>query len=346
MLWVVEPVPQLNGFTVEWAESGNYFLSRHNRIFHSVDLLPPFTKVATVSVPLWKRTVAVSRLAQRLLRFFITNVIPLKNGELFVTFDRYVGIVRDGKYQELKGLVRPCRVLRSACAADNSENIFFGEYLANDERDVIRIYRYSSGKDNLEVVHTFPRGSIKHVHGLYFDQLTNFIYCLTGDNETECQILRSDDGFKTISVVGSGDETWRAVSLLFDMDKLYYGTDAEFRTNNIFSVDRKTLLRNDLGKVTGTVFYSKRVGDDLFFTTTAENAPSQIENVAAIWQVSGEDMCEEIVKFEKDWWHPTLFGFGTIHFPAVNNLRNELYFTVVGVKQDDKTFRLKRLNVN
>jgi len=343
MEWTIDAVPELKGFTVEWAEEGSFFLSKRNRLFRSIDLKPPFTEFAAVNAPGWKQLASNFRLAQRLLRFMVTNVVPLENGDLFVTFDKSVGIIRDNKYRTLNGLVRPCRVLRSACAIDNRGNIFFGEYLANDNRGEMRIYQYSQGSDELQVAYIFPRGSIKHIHGLYFDDFTQSIFCLTGDSESECRVLRSFDGFKTTETVGQGDETWRAVSILFDRDHFYYGTDAEFRTNHIFRVNRKSLERQNLGKVGGTVFYSKQIGDDLFFTTTAENAPSQDENVASLWHVDPDGNCQEVIKFKKDLWHPTLFMFGTIHFPFANKQKDMIYFSLVGVEEDNQTFRLRRM---
>jgi hypothetical protein len=341
MNWTVEKVPELRGYTVEWAETGNFYLSRRNVLYHSENLKPPFKKIAAISAPFWKQTASSFRLAQRLLRFQVTNVIPLDGGDVFVTFDKSVGIVRDGKYHDLKNLARPCRVLRAACARDENGDIFFGEYLGNEERGEMRIYKYAAGGDALEIVYTFPPNSIRHIHGIYFDKFTKSLFCLTGDDENECRILRSSDGFKTTETVGQGDETWRAVSILFDENSFFYGMDAEFRANHIYQVSRATLERKSLGEVSGTVFFSKRIGEDLFFTTTAENAPSQTENVAAIWNVNGQGNCEQIIKFEKDFWHPTLFQFGTIHFPYQNNLEDELYFHLVGVKEDNQTFRLK-----
>ncbi|GIU82018.1 MAG: hypothetical protein D6687_01175 [Acidobacteria bacterium] len=341
MNWIIERVPELSGYTVEWAEPGNFYLSRKNELFHSTTLKPPFEKIAVIDAPLWKQIASKSRLIQRLLRFMVTNVIPLGNGYLFVTFDKSVGIVSDGKFRPLKGLVRPCRVLRSACAIDKQGNIFFGEYLANEERGEMRIYKYPRGSDTLEVAYVFPPKSIRHIHGLYFDHYTDSIFCLTGDKERECKILRSFDEFKTVEVIGQGDETWRAVSILFDRNYFYYGTDAEFRTNQIFKVNRKTLERISLGEVNGTVFYSKKLGENLFFATTAENAPSQTENVATLWCINKNETCQKLISFKKDIYPPTLFMFGIIHFPFVNKLQNELYFHLVGVKEDNQTFRVK-----
>lgn len=343
MNWTVEKITELKGYTVEWAEEGNYYLSQRNVIFHSENLKLPFKEIARISASPWKQFASKFRLAQRLLRFMVTNVIPLNNGDLFVTFDKSVGIISNGKHIELKGLERPCRVLRSACAMDTEGNLFFGEYLANNERGEMRIYKYSVGSDSLKVVYTFPPNSIKHIHGIYFDEFTKSLFCLTGDDDRECQFLQSFDGFKTVEVFGQGDESWRAVSVLFDKENLYYGTDAEFRTNHLFQMNRQTLERKNLGEVSGTVFYSKTIGTDSFFTTTAENAPSQKENVAALWRIDEKGSFEKIISFEKDMWHKSLFMFGTIHFPHNNKLENELYFHLVGVKGDNQTYKLKQI---
>lgn len=342
MNWKVEEIPELKGYTIEWAEPDVFYLSRRNVLYRSKNLKPPFEKFAVIDAPAWKQFASNFRLTQRLLRFMVTNVIPLGNGELFVTFDKSVGIIdKQGRYAVLKGLVRPCRVLRAACAIDGNGKVFFGEYLANTERGEMRVYRYEVGSDSLQVIYTFPTNSIKHIHGLYFDETTNSIFCLTGDDDKECRILRTFDEFQTVSIVGQGDESWRAVSILFDEKSFYYGTDAEFRENQIFGVDRATLERKALGDVSGTVFYSKKIGDDLFFTTTAENAPMQKENVAALWHVDANENCEMLATFRKDLWHHTLFQFGTIHFPYANKMEDELYFHLVGVEEDNRTFRIK-----
>lgn len=333
----VENIPGLSGYQIEWAEPGNYYLSQRNVLYHSNDLKPPFSEIGRVAVPSWKAAATHIRLAQRLFRFFFYNVIPLPNGEIFVTFDKTVGVFRDGRYVSLGGLTRPCRVLRSGCAVDHHGDVYFGEYLANDERGEMRVYRYTPGSESVEVAHTFPAGAIKHVHGLYFDKYTNSVWCLTGDKPAECQMLRTTDGFATVETVGIGDETWRAVSVLFSEDHFYYGTDAEYRDNEIFKVDRKTLKRTSLGAVSGTVFYSKQLGHDLFFGTTAENAPSQKENVAAVWHIDASGTIDKIAEYRKDPWNAGLFLFGTIHFPASNDREDRLFFNTVAVKGDNST---------
>jgi hypothetical protein len=342
MNWTIERVTGLDGYAVEWAEEANFYLSRRHELFRTDDLAKkPFERLAVVDAPSWKRAAARFRPAQRLLRFMVTNVVPLAGGEVFVTFDKSVGIVRDGKYRALDGLERPCRVLRGACAVDRHGNVFFGEYLDNRERGEMRIYKYEIGADRLRVVHTFPAGTIRHVHGIYFDEYNGSLVCLTGDDERECRLTRTFDEFATLEMIGAGDESWRAVSVLFSEDALFYGTDAEYRANCIYRLDRRSGARDMLGEVSGTVFYAKKLGSEMFFTTTAENAPSQKENVAALWHVGTDGVLEEVASFPKDFWHPTLFQFGTIHFPFAASLRNELYFQLVGVVGDNHNYRLR-----
>lgn len=343
MQWTIENVPELRGYAVEWAEAGNYYLSRRNELFHSENLKPPFKRIAVADAPFWKSLASRFRLPQRVLRFMFTNVVPLANGDVFVTFDKSVGIVRDGKYQALKGMNRPFRVLRYGAAANRSGDLFFGEYIDNAARGEMRIFRYTPGDDSLKIAYTFAPKTIRHIHGIYFDEFSDSLFCLTGDDDKECCFWQSFDDFETVNVVGEGDETWRAVSVVFKKDAFFYGMDAEFRANHIYKVRRETLERKSLGEVNGTVFYSKQIGDDLFFTTTAENAPSQTENVAALWHVDREDNLTRLVSFKKDRWHPGLFMFGTIHFPYVNRSADELYFQLVGVEEDNRTFRVKRI---
>lgn len=341
MNWSVENIPELRGYAVEWAEPNNFYLSRRNRLFHSETLKPPFKSIAAVDAPAWKSVASRFRLAQRVLRFMFTNVVLLSNGDLFVTFDKSVGVIRGGKFAALKNLTRPCRVLRFGCAVDKNGDIFFGEYIANSERGAMRIYKYAPGDDALEIAYTFAPDSIRHIHGIYFDNFTDSLVCLTGDDDKECRVLRSFDGFKTIETVGEGDETWRAVSILFDENYFYYGMDAEYRANNIYKISRENSTRKSLGEVGGTVFYSKKIGADLFFTTTAENAPSQTENAAALWRIDAEDNLTQVVSFKKDRWHPSLFMFGTIHFPYANCFDDRLYFQLVGVAGDNETLCAK-----
>ena len=340
MNWSVVEIPELRGYVVEWSEPGNYLLSRRNVVYRSGDLTLPFERIAEFPAPVWRKAVAVSRLGQRLIRFSCNVVMPMANGAIFVSFDREVGVIHDGRVTRLSGLNRPCRILRSGAATDREGTIYFGEYFGNPAKEAVNVYRYTPGDDRVEVVHTFAPGEVRHVHGIYRDEFDDSLVCLTGDADSECRMLRTLDGFKTIEEIGSGDESWRAVSALFTEDAIYYGTDAEHRTNTIYRLDRSTGDRQELGKVSGTVFYSSLFSGQKFLATTAENAPSQVENIAGLWCVGDYDRLVPVASYSKDRWHLTLFGFGTIFFPHTASHLNRLFFNVYATDGDSRTFEL------
>ncbi len=80
----------------------------------------------------------------------------------------------------------------------------------------------------------------------------------------------------------------------------------------------------------------------MFFATTAENAPIQTDNVAAVWNVNDNGTCQEIVRFKKDRWHSTLCMFGMLHFPYRSTLADELYFHAIGVTGENRTYKIRR----
>lgn len=338
MKWRVVEIPELRGYVIEWAEPGNYLLSHRNQIYRTESLNPPFAHIADIDASLWRRAASASRLAQRLLRFSVNNLIPLSNGEIFVSFDKSVGLVRAGKFVSLDGLNRPCRTLRSSIAVDPNGDLYFGEYISNPERTPISIYRYTPGDDSVECV--LELEGIRHVHGIYRDHYEDSFLCLTGDVAGECRMIRTRDKFQTFETIGSGDESWRAVSVLFTEDAIFYGTDAEHETNQIYCLNRATRDRKRLGEVSGTVFYSQALNRDLFFATTAEGAPSQKENVASILHVDPSGNLSEIAKFRKDRWNGTLFGFGTVYFPNIFSASSRLFFHLSALEGDNRTFEI------
>lgn len=340
--WGVDEKPALRGFTVEWAEPGDFILSRGNRLYRSAALTGPFEEFASFPVPAWKAAAGRFRLPQRLLRHLFYNVLKLPGDELFLTFGKQIGVYRDGEMKTLAGMDRPCRVLRAACALDAHGDVYFGEYVPNTERGPIHIYRYQAGADSVEIVYTFESSAIRHVHGIYRDPFDGSLWCLTGDADSESRILRSDDGFKTVETIGTGDETWRAVSLQFTGEGIYYGMDAEFRSNHIFRIDRVTGERDDLGEVDGPVYYSHSIGSDLFFAVTAELCPSQIGNSATIWHVDTNGNLSKVVSYAKDAFDRRFFMHGTIHFSRGPGIPGEMLFHAVGLKNaDNRSFRLK-----
>ena len=243
-------------------------------------------------------------------------MLKLADGRLFFTFDRTIGTCRNGRFENLTGLVREARVLRGACAIDPRGDVYFGEYVGNPERHEIHIYRLPLGANRLEIVHTFAPGEVRHVHGIYADPVDDSLWGVTGDRGGECRMFRSTDGFRTIQMVGSGDETWRCVSLQFSPRSNYYGSDAEFIENYLYFVDRATHERTTLAAIDGPVYYSAALGDDLFFGVTAELCPSQQGRHGSLWHVRDDEPGTCVLSIGKDLLPVRYFQAGTWQFPC------------------------------
>jgi hypothetical protein len=290
-------------------------LSRGPELFHVRHLEIPRGKNRLCCFPTKAVSQLISRfrLGQRLLRNLFYNVLPFGKGDLLLTFARDMALYRAGEFVHISGLQRRFRVLRGSIAIDSLGNAYFGEYLQNVERDEINIYCLPAGSSRAEVVHTFPRGAVRHVHGVFFDSRTNRLWCTTGDRAKENRILVTQDRFTTISEVGAGDESWRCVALSFGEDAVFYGTDAEFQPNHIYSLDKVTGFRHVVGPSDGPIYYTARRGSTHFFATAAEGCPSQPTNAASIWQCDDHKAPRRIATYAKDVW-PNLFMHGSIHF--------------------------------
>ena len=337
-VWSAERVAALDGYTIEWAKPGSFILSRRQRLYGASSVDGPLRPVGRVEVPLWKRVASRARAVQRALRFMFYNVIEASDGSLFVTFAKSVGVIRGGRYEPLKGLARPSRFLRGACAVARDGSIYLGEYLPNRDRGPMRVYRWMPGSSELEVVHEFSAGAIRHVHGIYYDRFDDCLWCVTGDVAHEARITRTVD-FRTLETVGSGDETWRCVSLVFTREGIYYGMDAEFVPNGLYRIDRQSLERTRLAEVGGPVYYSHALDRDLFFAVTAELCPSQTDRSATLWHVGEDLQCSKVVAFKKDRLPVGPFMPGTIDFAGGPGLPDRFWFRGTGVSgADDVTF--------
>lgn len=337
----VREVPALRGFCVEWAAPDRILLSKRNVLYESEGAdLGSMRRLGAVPLPAWRSLAMRARPVQRAARQMFYNVLPLPDGSIFVTYARRIGVFREGIYHCLKGLVRPCRVLRGAAAVTGDGHVFFGEYLDNAERGPMRIYRYVPGDDGLGVAYTFPPGAIRHVHGIYHDPIDRRLWCLTGDVEREARILTTDDGFRTLKTIGSGDESWRAVSVQFARGAIWYAMDAEFTQNKLFRLDRATGRRSEAGTVDGPVYYSATWRGSLFFAVTAELCPSQEGRSATLWTIR-EGALSRVVSIDKDRW-PFILLPGTLHFPAGPGVEEGLYFQGVALKgADARCFRVE-----
>ena len=360
--WTLTEDRSLRGLVVEHAAPDQLVLSRRDRLYLRAATGGPVSPLARIPAPRWRSLAARLPALPRLLRFATYVCRPMPDGTWLAVFDKdifRIGRIGAGaaeRIDRIEGRRSRCRVLRGALAVDADGAAWFGDYLRNAERGPVHVYRLPPGATRAEIAYTFPAGAVRHVHGVYADPADGSLWCTTGDRDGECRIVRSSDGFATVEQIGAGDETWRAVCLAFRGDAVYYGTDAEFRTNAIYRIDRQSGRRDRLGEADGPVWYGARLADWLIFGSTAEECPSNTSGQAALWGVGPSDELVRIQGFDKDRLSTrprpiagktlplsSLFQFGRLLFPEIEGPHDDLLVTGQGLTGlDGRTFRLRR----
>jgi hypothetical protein len=133
------------------------------------------------------------------------------------------------------------------------------------------------------------------------------------------------------------------VSLAFTERAIYYATDSEFRTNQIYRIERTTGERRLLGEIDGPVYVGKAIGEDVFFAVTAELCPSQVGRSATLWHVDASDRLSRCAAFDKDALHVVVFMVGTLHLARGPGFPDRFFMHGVALRgADNRTFVVRR----
>jgi hypothetical protein len=284
----------------------------------------------------WKRSLSASNgLSARLFRdgFHSLAVLP----------DAFVGAV-PGAIITLKSNQREFRIVHKIArgtrplhvTATPAGSVFWGEYFDNASREEVHIYGSFDGGATWNVVHTFQKGAIRHVHNIVHDPWQDCLWVLTGDYGDECRLLRASCDFSQVEVVLKGNQQARAVAAVPTEDGLYFSSDTPLESNFIYRLDRN----GNLSKLTGinsSSIYGCRVGGHLFFSTMVE--PSEVNRDRVVRVYSGAVNCRDEwqsqLSWVKDRWPMRLFQYGNAIFPDGHNTTPCLALTTIAVQSDD-----------
>lgn len=313
---------------------GRLFVYRHHQIQVSYDQGITWQTVACFEASFDQRLLEYFPLSRRLFRLGVQDMVPLADGTLVAIAKGMIC-----RAEPSKGILREtCRVPRGSrplflCHAGHN-TLFWGEYFGNEKREALHIYGSEDGGRHFEPVYTFPAGSIRHVHGLFYDPYEDKIWVTTGDLEHEAAIWFTDKSFQSLQQVLGGSQQQRAVQLLFTKQFVYYGTDIPEEQNYLYRLERKTGKVERLQAVDSSVFYSCRVGSYLFFSTVVEPSRVNTTRDACIWGSADGESWQIIARFRKDIWSMKYFQYGQIRFPSGQNLSKYLWFTPVATRAD------------
>jgi hypothetical protein len=286
--------------------------------------------------------------------------------------DNYI-VVRDRKLHEINierktissGYIlprgnRPLNIV-NVSVAGFEDTCYFGEYFSNYDYSHVSIYKRIK-EDTWGVAYTFKKGEINHIHNIIPDKANKCIWILTGDSGNAAAIWKAKNNFNDVKLIVSGLQAYRSCVALPYNNNFYYLTDIPMETNYLINLYSENDIHQmqKLYEINGSVIYSYRMDDELFFSSVVEGSETKKILVKRIFDfrkgpgikthecflykfsaASGELIL--LTREKKDLLPFRLFQYGSIIFPSGNVRSKYLPVFHIGIKGKDLSLVIYKL---
>ena len=271
-----------------------------------------------------------SRILRRFFRLDKCNVYIIKKNPLQLVIIRwgqvYVYNNEVGLVKTLK--LRNCRNIMHVdlCRLPNGD-LSFGEYGSNNLRKSVPIYKSKDNGFSWDIAFEFPENSIKHIHVVKYDSVSEKIWCCTGDNDGENKIVLFDKKFNLLETIGDGSQMYRSCDLFFTNDKVVWLMDSPNEKSYVISYDRKSKVVSKGQELIGPVWYSTQLCENLFLAATSVE-PGYSMNHKSVQLLLSNDLIswKPIMTYNKDILPIDYFKYGVIAFPLGKQDLKSIYF--------------------
>ena len=322
---------QFRGYTIHYVDQGgNGYLSRYNQVYRvnsegHILLLStiPYTK------PVYR--FLKYNLVERLARANISHVLPLIDNSLLVFFDHKIYKLDHNGIQS-EYYIESCRRPVNIYYNYSTGRILWGDYLiGNNNR--INIYESKDLGKSWDILYTFPRGVIRHVHNIVFDNHNRHFWVLTGDNNQESGIWKTED-FKDLEPFLVGSQSYRSMSIIPTPEGIIIPTDAEYSANYIQFYSFKDQAISVLQKLNGSAFFAAKINDYYFVSTVYEPNSVTKHKFAEMWYSKNITDWTKVLRFKKDIFPTKLFRYPSIKIPKYESgyCLDKFYFSTRSVK--------------
>jgi len=236
------------------------------------------------------------------------------------------------------------------------DGIYYGEYLGNNEKNEVSIYRRDL-EGHWAIAFSFPPGVVHHVHAIFSFENVQKVYVLTGDDDEGSAIWEVCSNFKELNVLLAGNQRYRACLCNLTERSLEYLTDTPMDRNYVFRYEQDRtgkLFEKSKYELGGPVIYGEYCGERLLCSTTVEPnsyfdsfkffkywfekdiGAGIVDNYVHVYLGDNENGYTEVLKAEKDAFPMRLFQFGAIRFPKYSFSRfGQIHMYGIAIKNYD-----------
>ncbi|HID54379.1 MAG TPA: hypothetical protein EYP41_20370 [Anaerolineae bacterium] len=316
---------------LHWISADDWYASRGYKLWRSSDQGKTWVGVADLQHK-WAQGAARLPLAAQIGRLGIHNFLGLTTDVSLCIADGVVwrSVDRGMTFAPLFSEFHGRRPLRHGFCLDGDGRVYLGEYWVNEAREAVRLWRSEDNGASWQVVHEWPAGAIRHIHFVQFDRVSQLLWVGTGDYDAECAIAYSADGGITFQTIGQGSQLWRAVSLLFMPEALFWGTDAGIdagdQENYLVRWDRATQSLRKIQTIDGPAYYSTQLADGtLALGTAVEGGRNEKDGRVHLYWSKDGNVWQNISLWKK-WPLPERFGHAILTFPQGDTAPSRLFF--------------------
>lgn len=282
----------------------------------------------------WRNTSSSLRLTFRLFRDGFHALAKLSSGRLVGAVPGAIVTLNpdDSVFRISHTILRGTRPLHIATTPEGA--LYWGEYFDNPRRDEVHIYASADGGDTWHVAYSFPKGAIRHVHNIVHDPWQQCLWILTGDNGSECRILRGSLDLTSVETVLAGNQQVRAVAAVATEDGLYFSSDTPLEKNFIYCLNRDGNLCK-LAELSSSSIYGCRAGNAIFFSTMVEPSQVNLDRAARVYGSLDQLHWQRKLEWKKDQWPMRFFQYANAILPDGKNGTDFLAVTTVAVRPGD-----------
>ncbi len=322
--------PNLN---LHWISSDIWLASRGYQVWSSTSKGLSWVRKASL------KKGPLSQLAQYPLiaqagRLGIHNLIQLSSGTVICIADGtlYRSTDQGSTFLAVFSEFQGYRPLRMGICQSPTGSVYLGEYFFNQEKKEILLWRSEDDALNWHPIYKWPSGTIRHIHFVQFDPYEQLLWVGTGDEDSECQLLCSRDGGVSFEQVGGGTQLWRAGSILFTCEAIFWGTDIGIDHNNqpnfIVKLDRKTRSLQKVLQIEGPVYYSVKLANGMLVVGSCVEEPNQYNDKCLhLYWTQDQNKWSDLRLWPK-MMAPKIIGPATITFPLGSSPLKSVLFNV------------------